>query len=140
LDDLNREAILRLLINPFIAEGLRESPEKQDTLARFETIIAYIEKNSHNRIKTAELAKMMSLQPTYFSNLFAKNFGMPPVKYISQVRMNKAQVLLEHTSTPVKNIAQEVGYDDELYFSRVFKRHVGLSPTAYRRQRRLNSF
>ena len=36
------------------------------------------------------------------------------------------------TSTPVKQIAFELGYDDEFYFSRFFKGHVGVSPQLFR--------
>lgn len=140
LDDLNREAILRLLINPFIAEGIKKSPERQSAMERFEKIITYIDANCHKQIKIAELAAMVFLQPTYFSNLFAKHFGVPPRRYIALVRINKAQHLLEHTKMSVKSIADEVGYEDELYFSRVFKQLVDISPTAYRRQRQTNPY
>ena len=140
LDELNREAILRLLINPFIAEGIKRTPEKEEALERFEKVIAHIEKNCHKQIKTAELAAMTYLHPTYFSNLFTKHFGVPPKRYISQVRIRKAQYILGNSATPIKNIAEKIGYNDELYFSRIFKQFVGISPTAYRHQRRLNPF
>ena len=37
-----------------------------------------------------------------------------------------------HTLKPVKQIAAEVGFADELYFSRLFKRATGCSPTFFR--------
>jgi AraC family transcriptional regulator, transcriptional activator of pobA len=36
------------------------------------------------------------------------------------------------TATPVKQIAFELGYDDEFYFSRFFKGNVGVSPQLFR--------
>lgn len=36
------------------------------------------------------------------------------------------------TATPVKQIAFELGYDDEFYFSRFFKGNVGVSPQFFR--------
>ena len=140
LDELNREAMLRLLINPFIAEGIKRTPEKEEALERFEKVIAYIEKHYQKKIKTAELAALTYLHPTYFSNLFTSHFGVAPKHYISQVRMRKAQYMLNNSVTLIKNIAEKIGYNDELYFSRIFKKFVGISPTEYRHQRRLNPF
>jgi AraC family transcriptional regulator, transcriptional activator of pobA len=36
------------------------------------------------------------------------------------------------TSKPVKQIAFELGYEDEFYFSRFFKKNVGVSPQIFR--------
>jgi AraC-like DNA-binding protein len=140
LGNLNREAILRLLLNPFIAEGIKKTPEKQTEIERFEKIIAYIDRHYSEQIKIKKLADMAFLQPTYFSNIFAKHFGIAPQRYICQVRINKAQHMLEHGNLPIKEISGLVGYDDELYFSRLFKNYVGIPPTVYRRQRKLNPY
>jgi AraC-like DNA-binding protein len=37
-----------------------------------------------------------------------------------------------HTLKPVKEVAAEVGFHDELYFSRLFKKATGVSPTFFR--------
>ena len=140
LGSLNQEALLRLLLNPFIAEGVKKAPEKQDAMARFEKVITYIDMHYHKPIKVKKLADMAFLQPTYFSNTFAKHFGVAPQRYICQVRINKAQHMLEHSTMPIKEIAGEVGYDDELYFSRLFKNYVGIPPTVYRQQRKDNPY
>ncbi len=46
--------------------------------------------------------------------------------------LNHAKWELLHTLRPVKEIAREVGYDDELYFSRLFKKATGQAPTEFR--------
>lgn len=138
--DLNREALLRLLVCPFIAEGIKRDPEKHRAMERFENVISYIERHYQEQIKVGDLAEMAFLQPTYFSNTFAKHFGVAPQRYICQVRINKAQHLLEHGDRPIKEIAEQVGYEDELYFSRLFKNYVGMPPTVYRQQRKLNPY
>lgn len=140
LGSLNQEALLRLLLNPFISEGVNKAPEKQEVMVRFEPIIKYIDRNYQKQIKIKQLADMAFLQSTYFSNTFAKHFGVAPQRYICQVRINKAQHMLEHEDLPIKEIAAQVGYDDELYFSRLFKNYVGIPPTVYRQQRKLNPY
>jgi len=42
------------------------------------------------------------------------------------------QAQLLRTLRPVREVAYEVGFDDEFYFSRLFKRSTGCSPQFYR--------
>lgn len=44
----------------------------------------------------------------------------------------EAKKLLHLTYKSVKEIANELNFEDEFYFSRYFKKNVGLSPTHYR--------
>jgi AraC-like DNA-binding protein len=46
--------------------------------------------------------------------------------------LTHAKWQLLHTLRPVKEIAREVGFDDELYFSRLFKKATGMSPLHFR--------
>jgi len=57
------------------------------------------------------------------------------VTYLTDVRMNKAVWLLEHTDEKAYIIAGMVGYDDPNYFSYVFKKAYGISPSKYRQKR-----
>jgi len=41
---------------------------------------------------------------------------------------------LLHTLKRVKEIAHEVGFEDEFYFSRLFKRALGRAPLVFREQ------
>jgi AraC-like DNA-binding protein len=47
--------------------------------------------------------------------------------------LKHAKWQLLHTLRPVKEIAYEVGFEDEFYFSRVFKRATGCSAQFYRK-------
>ncbi len=46
--------------------------------------------------------------------------------------LKQAKWDLLHTLKPVKQIAAELGFADELYFSRLFKRATGCAPTFFR--------
>ena len=131
---LEQRTILNLLLLPFIEAGVDKNPDMEAKYKRFEKVISYIEAHYAEKIKIGDLAAKAFLQSTYFSNVFAREFGMGPKKYICQVRINNAQNLLEHTDLPVKEIADKVGCE-ELYFSRLFREYVGLTPTEYRTNR-----
>jgi len=42
--------------------------------------------------------------------------------------------MLELTSRPINEIADDVGFDSAYYFTRRFTERFGVSPTAYRKQ------
>lgn len=64
--------------------------------------------------------------------------GMPPARYLQELRLRAASRMLVETSLPVKRIARETGFEDELYFSRRFRLGTGLSPSEYRESFRLS--
>ena len=57
-----------------------------------------------------------------------------PAQYILSLRMVNAQSLLENTDYKIGEIAEIVGYDNQLYFSRVFRKEYGVSPAQYRKR------
>ena len=67
-----------------------------------------------------------------FSSVFKKETGMSFVTYLTNVRMNEAQRLLDTTDEKSYIIAGLVGYEEPNYFSYVFKKHFGISPSKYR--------
>ncbi|MBV7387543.1 helix-turn-helix domain-containing protein [Pasteurellaceae bacterium TAE3-ERU1] len=82
-----------------------------------------------NMIKLAELCAMSRAN---FIRLFKQKTNTLPGKFLLDLRMQKAQMLLKNTNKSVLNIALEVGYQSESHFSKVFKNHAGVSPSRYR--------
>lgn len=127
------DAILRT----FLARFLRTIDAKVETARgsvyeRLRPALEHIDRNIGQQIQLGQLARVMNLQPTYFSNMFAKHLGLPPKKYILWRKVRKAQSLLRATPLPVKEIAGKVGFGNEFHFSRVFKRLTGTAPSEFR--------
>jgi len=57
-----------------------------------------------------------------------------PAQYILSLWMVNAQSLLENTDYKIGEIAEIMGYDNQLYFSRVFRKEYGVSPVQYRKK------
>ena len=66
---------------------------------------------------------------------FVRLFGVPPMQYLAQWRMQTAARMLLETRATVAAIALAVGYDSEAAFARAFRRLVGKPPAAWRRER-----
>ena len=64
---------------------------------------------------------------------------MPPIRYLRQLRMERAKELLESSFLSVKEIAFQVGLNDESHFVRDFKSTYGYSPALYRSQFKNNA-
>ncbi|MEX0655383.1 MAG: AraC family transcriptional regulator [Phycisphaeraceae bacterium] len=79
-----------------------------------------------------QLAAWAHLSPPHFSRLFKAAFGVPPMRYVIERRIDRACMLLTHTSLKLAEVARQVGYDDPYYFSRLFRKVRGMPPSAWR--------
>lgn len=81
-----------------------------------------------------DFADQMGMGRTAFFNKMKKVTGYSPKEYIKLKRIKRAAELLSTTSTPIGEIAFNVGIEDQLYFSRVFKQVYGTTPTEWRKK------
>lgn len=82
----------------------------------------------------SELTKLAGLSASRFHTVFRAATGLPPQRYLMNLRLRAAQEQLISTRIPVNEIAQAVGFRDAFHFSRMFKRASGMSPRAYRQR------
>lgn len=80
------------------------------------------------------LAQAAGLSSFHFSRAFQQTTGLSPHRYLSQLRLDRARVLLAHSDLPLTKLAAKVGYGDASYFTRTFKRQFGMTPIRYRRE------
>lgn len=80
-----------------------------------------------------ELAQYFHLSMQKLINIFKAATGSSPLNYITDLRIDKAKHLLNHTGLSVKDIAEQVGYCDVSSFIRKFKSATGLTPNQYRK-------
>jgi AraC family transcriptional regulator, transcriptional activator of pobA len=91
-----------------------------------------VEKHYRRLHAPADYADLLYTTPKSLGRLVKAHLGKTLTELIQERVLNHAKWELLHTLRPVKEIAREVGYDDELYFSRVFKKATGHAPTEFR--------
>jgi len=102
-------------------------PQKQYNTLK--PAIEHIEKHFlDGKISLQQLADLCSVSLSYFKKLFFKKFGMPPSKYIIQLKINYACDLLRTDIYSVTEISEMCGYADIYFFSHQFKKYVGVPP------------
>jgi len=83
-------------------------------------------------LSLAEFAQSVNLSVWRLCHIFKSDVGMPPIRYLRLLRMERAKNLLESSFLSVKEIAFQVGLNDESHFVRDFKSTYGFSPALYR--------
>lgn len=105
-----------------------DTDKAEEFINKAEEII--LKKYSDAKFTIEDLSNEVNISNVYLRKLFVKYRAMPPSKYLTNIRMNKAKLFLRDTKS-VSETAIMVGYSDIYQFSRAFKNHTGLSPTNY---------
>ena len=94
--------------------------------------VEYLESNFDDpELNMTKVAQHAAVSAVYFRKCFTEAYGIPPLRYVQQLRMNKAQQLLCEQRLTVEQVALACGYKSVYSFSNAFHRWVGLSPTGY---------
>ncbi|PVE17266.1 AraC family transcriptional regulator [Clostridium perfringens] len=92
----------------------------------------FINSNYMHSITVQEIADYVNLSRSYLYKMFIKNLGISPQRYLINLRMYKATLLLKGTKLPIGEVSSSVGYSDSLLFSKTFSKHFSMSPLNYR--------
>jgi len=84
-----------------------------------------------------EAAALLHFDPAHLVRAFSREFGMPPHRYLTAGRVDRARRLLLD-GTPVGVAATEAGFFDQSHLTRHFTRIVGLTPGRFARSRHLS--
>lgn len=104
-----------------------------DTLSQPVDILKkYIDRNSHQDIKLAELAELVHFTPSYVSKLFRQETGQTLKEYINMAKIKAAKNFLAETEQSIQEIALNSGFNSISHFNRVFRQLTNMSPNQYR--------
>lgn len=84
-------------------------------------------------LTTQDIADSIGMDRSYFSIFFKNHMGLPPHRYLTKLRIQKACVLMERNNISIANAADSVGLDAQ-NFSRIFKREMGMTPMQYKQR------
>jgi len=96
-------------------------------------VTAYMEEHLAERISLATLAQLVRLSPYHFCRAFKQSFGLPPHRYHTRCRIERAKKLLATRASSVTDIGLTVGFSETSSFTAAFRRVTGHTPTGYRR-------
>lgn len=94
--------------------------------------VQFIEENLGDPLDLDAIAKVASLSRFQFCRAFKRHFGIPPMKFVNSLRIDRAQDLLRRQELNITEVAMNVGFRDHGSFIRAFKKHSGVLPKTYR--------
>jgi AraC family transcriptional regulator len=103
---------------------------------RLRHVLDYMSAHIEEDITLTELANAGGQSRFHFARKFALAMGVSPMRYLSQMRLEKAMAELAAGKAPLAEIALNAGFSSQASFTRAFSRATGTTPNAYRRLRR----
>lgn len=95
--------------------------------------VVYINENYQHRVLLRDISKTVFMNHTYLSQQFKKEVGISIPKYLEQVRISKALILLRSSDCSISEVSEQVGFSNQNYFAKVFKEVTGCSPMKYKK-------
>jgi len=125
--------LLELLLHLFDHETARVPREKSNQIAESVRLQLKAAVESGRPVESIQtLLERSNYSYAHLCRLFRAAYGITPVRYINNLRMDQAKLLLRDTTMTVSEIAYQVGLSDAGYFSRLFRKLTGHSPGRYR--------
>ena len=104
------------LKEPFVLQNLKDA----------------IEKDFKTKHSASDYARGLNISAKALAKITKTHFNKTLTELISERIIIEAKRELYLTNKAIKEIAYELGYDDEYYFSRFFKANAEISPQMYR--------
>ena len=98
----------------------------------YEEAVQIIERDYATDLDLDALARQIATSRRQLQRVFAEVGETSFREYLAKVRMRHAARLLREGATPVREVAQSVGYRQPAQFAKAFRRHHGTSPSSLR--------
>ncbi len=99
-----------------------------------EKIELFIRQNYTSKITNAMLKAEFNYHPNYLAKCMLKVYGITPIDYVLQYRIEQAKKMLIQTNWSITRISDELGFSNPAYFSSVFTNKQGISPANFRKK------
>jgi YesN/AraC family two-component response regulator len=116
-------------------EDLLELAAKPEQAARDHSLRRaeeHMRRHYAEKLRLEDVARVAGFAPDYFSKLFRRKQRVTFERYLSTLRVRRAQQLLSGTSLNLERIAELTGFSCREYLGRTFRRVTGETPISYR--------
>ena len=106
--------------------------EDEELINKINKAKVVMRESVYKNITAEEIAKSLNICYSGFRRAFKEFTGTSPSKYMVELKLNEAKLLLSTTSQSVKQIANTLNFDNLDYFPVFFKKRTGFTPSEYR--------
>jgi len=123
--------LVALVISQYLSLSKSTSQLSRFTIIT-KTFKLLLEQNYLETKSPAEYAKKLNISTAYLNECTKTATGHPVSYHIQKRVILESQRILYHSNKSIKEISNELGYDDYSYFTRLFNKITGMTPTAFR--------
>lgn len=105
-------------------------------MERLGMITSYVKEHYMEEISLQEIARLVSLNPDYFTRFFKKYMGMTFLDYVNSVRMEHVVRDLQRTDLSVQKLLEIHGFTNYKLFMKMYKSRFESTPGKMRRYRK----
>jgi len=132
--------IIKANLEIFFTEFVRQSPNPNGpstnvnpyTQDRFEEFLDLLDKHITTHKQVSQYTDFMNLSPYQLNEITKSSIGKTASELINEQIILEAKRYLLATRNQIKEIADQLGYEDVSYFIRFFKKQTGYSPDSFR--------
>lgn len=110
----------------------RRDQTRQDLIVR--QAIFYLAEYYASPIAVADVASSLNVSYRHLARIFRQVTGVTIIEKLNDIRINQAKILLKSTDKTIKEIARQVGFENEFYFTKLFGKASFTSPSGFRKQ------
>lgn len=96
----------------------------------------YLEAHYAENVSLSDLSAVAHISPYHLARLFTKQMGVPPHRYLENVRINHAERLLAG-GMPIADVAYATGFSSQSHLTKTFKRFIGTTPGEFIKERKI---
>ncbi|HKE18944.1 MAG TPA: AraC family transcriptional regulator [Kofleriaceae bacterium] len=142
-DPLDRKLLAPLVIDELLfrllrsdsAAAIRSGVARTPDAHRILESMRFIREQHSRKLTIGELAKRAAMSPSHYAHRFTTVALMSPMRFVREVRLERARALLVERRARANEVAADVGFESAAHFTREFKRRYGVPPSHLLRPR-----
>ena len=139
-DPLDRKLLAPLIIDEILlrllrsdaAVAVRNAVGRAADANRILDVMQFMQKRHAEKLSVEQLARRAAMSPSHFAHRFSAVARISPMRYLREVRLDRAQAQLLDQANRVGEVALEVGFESPAHFTREYKRRFGVAPSETR--------
>jgi AraC-like DNA-binding protein len=137
--EIGSEIVARKLVLRLVELLGGKKPDWHDDHSGFtppvmKQIVEYLDTLLHHQFCLQELASLVGCSPSHFARKFRHTEGLSLGRFINRRRLAAAMRTLQNDSTPLAQIALDLGFSSQSHFTRLFSDLTGMTPAKFQRQ------
>jgi len=106
--------------------------EDEELIKKINKAKVIMRESVYKNLLPEDIAKILNISYSGFRRAFKEFAGTSPSKYMVELKMNEAKLLLSTSTNSIKEIAFLLNFDNPEYFHVFFKKRTGFTPVKYR--------